>query len=154
MNPSLEVFCNRGTSGIDGSTSTAIGCAVVNTKQTTFITGDLSFFYDSNALWNNYRPKNFRIIVVNNEGGGIFRILPGPKNTDNFDYFFETKHNLTAKQLCEMYDFEYVTADDEGSLETALKSFYNKSNQPRLLEVFTPRTENDSILLDYFKFVK
>nr|WP_321243702.1 thiamine pyrophosphate-binding protein [uncultured Psychroserpens sp.] len=154
MNPSLEVFCNRGTSGIDGSTSTAIGCAVVNTKQTTFITGDLSFFYDSNALWNNYRPKNFRIIVVNNEGGGIFRILPGPKNTDNFDYFFETKHNLTAKQLCEMYDFEYVTADDEGNLETALKSFYNKSNQPRLLEVFTPRTENDSILLDYFKFVK
>nr|WP_321225757.1 thiamine pyrophosphate-binding protein [uncultured Psychroserpens sp.] len=154
MNSSLEVFCNRGTSGIDGSTSTAIGCAVANAKQTTFITGDLSFFYDSNALWNNYIPKNFRIIVVNNQGGGIFRILPGHKNTDNFDYFFETKHHLTAKQLCEMYGFEYVTASNEQDLDVALKSFHNKSKQPRLLEVFTPRTENDSILLDYFKFIK
>ena len=154
MNYSLEVFCNRGTSGIDGSTSTAIGCAVANAKQTTFITGDLSFFYDSNALWNNYIPKNFRIIVVNNQGGGIFRILPGHKNTDNFDYFFETKHHLTAKQLCEMYGFEYVTASNEQDLDVALKSFHNKSKQPRLLEVFTPRTENDSILLDYFKFIK
>ncbi|MFT5847261.1 MAG: 2-succinyl-5-enolpyruvyl-6-hydroxy-3-cyclohexene-1-carboxylate synthase [Psychroserpens sp.] len=154
MNPSLDVFCNRGTSGIDGSTSTAIGAAVAGSKQTTFITGDLSFFYDSNALWNNYIPKNFRIIVVNNEGGGIFRILPGHKNTDNFDYFFETKHHLTAKQLCDMYSFEYTTAHNEQELETALKPFYSKSKQPRLLEVFTPRTENDSILLDYFKFVK
>ncbi|MFT5243317.1 MAG: 2-succinyl-5-enolpyruvyl-6-hydroxy-3-cyclohexene-1-carboxylate synthase, partial [Psychroserpens sp.] len=144
MNPSLEVYCNRGTSGIDGSTSTAIGCAVANTKQTTFITGDLSFFYDSNALWNNYIPDSFRVIVVNNEGGGIFRILPGHKNTDNFECFFETKHHLTAKHLCEMYGFEYVTARDEKDLETALKLFYNKSKQPKLLEVFTPRTENDS----------
>jgi 2-succinyl-5-enolpyruvyl-6-hydroxy-3-cyclohexene-1-carboxylate synthase len=154
MNTSLEVFCNRGTSGIDGSTSTAIGCAVAHTKQTTFITGDLSFFYDSNALWNNYIPKNFRIVVVNNEGGGIFRILPGHKNTDNFDYFFETKHHLTAKQLCDMYGIEYVKAHNEYDLDVVLKSFYSKSKQPRLLEVFTPRTENDSILLDYFKFVK
>jgi 2-succinyl-5-enolpyruvyl-6-hydroxy-3-cyclohexene-1-carboxylate synthase len=154
MNPSLKVYCNRGTSGIDGSTSTALGYAVVSERQTIFITGDLSFFYDSNALWNNYIPKNFRIIVINNEGGGIFRILPGHKNTDNFDYFFETKHHLTAKQLCEMYGFEYTTAHNELELEGALKPFYNKSKQPRLLEVFTPRTENDSILLDYFKFVK
>ncbi|MCB0447171.1 MAG: 2-succinyl-5-enolpyruvyl-6-hydroxy-3-cyclohexene-1-carboxylate synthase, partial [Gelidibacter sp.] len=65
---SIEVFCNRGTSGIDGCTSTAIGCAVSSKKQTVFITGDLSFFYDSNALWNNYIPNNFRIIIVNNQG--------------------------------------------------------------------------------------
>ncbi|OUS00828.1 2-succinyl-5-enolpyruvyl-6-hydroxy-3-cyclohexene-1-carboxylic-acid synthase [Flavobacteriales bacterium 33_180_T64] len=154
MNATLEVYCNRGTSGIDGSTSTAIGCAVVNTKQTTFITGDLSFFYDSNALWNNYIPKNFRIIIINNNGGGIFRILPGDKNTDNFDYFFETTHNLTAKQLCEMFQFEYSTVHNEEDLQMTLKSFYSKSKQPRLLEIFTPRTENDAILLDYFKFVK
>ncbi|WP_040278448.1 2-succinyl-5-enolpyruvyl-6-hydroxy-3-cyclohexene-1-carboxylate synthase [Psychroserpens damuponensis] len=154
MNPTLEVFCNRGTSGIDGSTSTALGCAVANVKQTTFITGDLSFFYDSNALWNNYIPNNFRIILINNQGGGIFRILPGDKNTNNFDNYFETTHQLTAKQLCEMYGFECVTAHNDQDLETALKSFYNKSKQPRLLEVFTPRTENDTILLDYFKFVK
>ncbi|WP_204345330.1 2-succinyl-5-enolpyruvyl-6-hydroxy-3-cyclohexene-1-carboxylic-acid synthase [Psychroserpens algicola] len=154
LNPTLDVFCNRGTSGIDGSTSTAIGCAVAKTKQTTLITGDLSFFYDSNALWNNYIPKNFRIILINNQGGGIFRILPGHKNTENFDYFFETKHQLTAKQLCEMFQFEYTTAHDEEQLETSLKTFYKKSKHPRLLEVFTPRTINDEVLLDYFNVIK
>ena len=151
---SIEVFCNRGTSGIDGSTSTAIGAAVVINRRTTFITGDLSFFYDSNALWNNYIPINFRIIVVNNEGGGIFRILPGHKNTDNFDTYFETKHHLTARHLCEMYGFEYHKASDESSLEKELESFYDISKKPKLLEVFTPSRRNDDILLDYFKFIK
>ncbi|WP_460219095.1 2-succinyl-5-enolpyruvyl-6-hydroxy-3-cyclohexene-1-carboxylic-acid synthase [Psychroserpens sp. MEBiC05023] len=154
MNPTVNVYCNRGTSGIDGSTSTAIGCAVAHQRPTVFITGDLSFFYDSNALWNNYIPKNFRIILINNNGGGIFRILPGHKNTANFDCFFETKHQLTAKQLCEMFQFEYKTAHNEEDLELSLNQFYKESNRPQLLEVFTPRTENDEILLNYFKFIK
>ncbi|WP_431134486.1 2-succinyl-5-enolpyruvyl-6-hydroxy-3-cyclohexene-1-carboxylic-acid synthase [Psychroserpens mesophilus] len=154
LNPSIEVFCNRGTSGIDGSTSTAIGCAVVANKQTTFITGDLSFFYDSNALWNNYIPNNFRIIVINNQGGGIFRILPGHKNTENFDDYFETTHHLTAQHLCEMYKIQYRTASNETALSESLKGFFNKSKTPRLLEVFTPRTVNDAILLDYFDYIK
>ncbi|MEF3078863.1 2-succinyl-5-enolpyruvyl-6-hydroxy-3-cyclohexene-1-carboxylic-acid synthase [Winogradskyella poriferorum] len=150
----ITVFCNRGTSGIDGSTSTAVGAAVANKQRTTFVTGDLSFFYDSNALWNNYIPKNFRIIVLNNEGGGIFRILPGHKNTENFDTYFETKHHLTAKQLCEMYGFEYSKATDEETLNKELDKFYNVSKQPKLLEIFTPSTINDEVLLNYFKFIK
>ncbi|PTX62802.1 2-succinyl-5-enolpyruvyl-6-hydroxy-3-cyclohexene-1-carboxylate synthase [Kordia periserrulae] len=152
IDSSIELFCNRGTSGIDGSTSTAIGTAMVAQKQTVIITGDLSFFYDSNALWNNYIPKNFRIILVNNNGGGIFRILPGNKNTANFDTYFETIHPHTAKQLAEMYHFEYLTASDTASLQTVLKTFYDESEQPKLLEVFTPRTANDVTLIDYFKF--
>ncbi|NRD23756.1 2-succinyl-5-enolpyruvyl-6-hydroxy-3-cyclohexene-1-carboxylate synthase [Winogradskyella litoriviva] len=151
---SIEVFCNRGTSGIDGSTSTAIGAAIAKNKQITFVTGDLSFFYDSNALWNNYIPNNFRIIVINNEGGGIFRILPGNKNTENFDTYFETKHNLTAKQLCEMFDFEYCTAHNNEELEKQLDNFAGVSNQPKLLEIFTPSRSNDEILLNYFKYIK
>ncbi|WP_034059130.1 2-succinyl-5-enolpyruvyl-6-hydroxy-3-cyclohexene-1-carboxylic-acid synthase [Lacinutrix jangbogonensis] len=154
LNKSLEVFCNRGTSGIDGSTSTAIGAATASKLQTTFITGDLSFLYDSNAFWNNYIPNNFRVIVVNNEGGGIFRILPGHKNTKNFDQYFETKHNLTAKQLCEMYNFEYKTASNENELSHALDTFYNETLKPKLLEVFTPSKENDTILLNYFSKIK
>ena len=150
----ITVFCNRGTSGIDGSTSTAVGAAVANKQRTTFVTGDLSFFYDSNALWNNYIPKNFRIIVLNNEGGGIFRILPGHKNTENFDTYFETKHHLTAKQLCEMYGFEYSKATGEEALNKELDKFYNVSKQPKLLEIFTPSTINDEVLLNYFKFIK
>lgn len=154
LNKTLEVFCNRGTSGIDGSTSTAVGFASSTKEQTIFITGDLSFFYDSNALWNEYIPSSFRIILINNNGGGIFRILPGHKNSDNFDEFFETKHDLTAKQLCEMYQFEYQTASNKEELKTRLSEFYSGSNKPKLLEIFTPRTLNDSVLLDYFEFVK
>ena len=151
LNTSFKVFCNRGTSGIDGSTSTAIGAAIVGNAPTTLITGDLSFFYDSNALWNDYIPDSFRIILINNSGGGIFRILPGKEETDNFSRFFETKHNLSATQLCEMYGFDYIRAKDEKETQSGLKMLYENSGKPKLLEVFTPRTVNDSILIDYFK---
>ncbi|MBU2929777.1 2-succinyl-5-enolpyruvyl-6-hydroxy-3-cyclohexene-1-carboxylic-acid synthase [Winogradskyella psychrotolerans] len=154
LGKTIDVFCNRGTSGIDGSTSTAIGASTVSEKRTTFITGDLSFFYDSNALWNNHIPKTFRIIVINNEGGGIFRILPGNKNTENFDRFFETKHHLSAKQLCEMYSLEYSAAKDEKQLEEQLETFYKGTKHPKLLEIFTPSRINDKILLDFFKYIK
>ncbi len=153
LNKTLQVFCNRGTSGIDGSTSTSVGCAVVNENPTVFLTGDLSFFYDSNGLWNNYIPKNFRIIVINNQGGGIFRILPGNKNTENFDKFFETKHDLNAKYLSKMYGFEYLNATSEKQIKNKLEVFYNESEGPKLLEIFTPRTINDEILLKYFEFI-
>ena len=154
LNKTVEVYCNRGTSGIDGSTATAIGCAVSRNKPTLCITGDLSFLYDSNALWNNYIPKNFRVIVVNNQGGGIFRILPGHKNTENFDTYFETSHNLTAKHLCHMYGFKYEVASTEDALATSLKSFYLDEEQPKLLEIFTPKAINDKVLLNYFQFIK
>jgi 2-succinyl-5-enolpyruvyl-6-hydroxy-3-cyclohexene-1-carboxylate synthase len=154
FNKSIKIFCNRGTSGIDGCTSTAIGAAVASNKETVFITGDLSFLYDSNALWNNYTPSNFKIIVINNGGGGIFRILPGEKNTDNFDAFFETKHQVTAVHLCKMYDLEYTMIDRESELNKSLKSFFSSSNKPKLLEIFTPSEVNDQVLLEYFNFLK
>lgn len=153
LDASLKVFCNRGTSGIDGSTSTAIGAAVVSEQPVTFITGDLSFFYDANALWNNYIPNTFRVILINNSGGGIFRILPGDKNSPNFDTFFETTHNLTAVQLCQMHGFDYNDVANESDLESKLTAFFRESNRPALLEIKTPRTLNDTVLLDYFKAV-
>jgi 2-succinyl-5-enolpyruvyl-6-hydroxy-3-cyclohexene-1-carboxylate synthase len=155
IDPSIEVYCNRGTSGIDGSTSTAIGAAVSSfgraKKQTVFITGDIGFLYDSNALWNQYIPKNFKIILINNGGGGIFRILPGHEETPVFNTFFETSHCLTAEHLAKMYGFEYSIASNETSLETRLIALYAQNDKPSILEIFTPTLENDSILLQYFK---
>lgn len=151
VDPTIEVFCNRGTSGIDGSTSTAIGAAFTSKKETILITGDISFLYDSNALWNNYIPKNFKIILLNNGGGGIFRILPGHQETPVFNTFFETSHCLTAEHLVKMYQFEYFTASDETSLENSLQEFYSQKGKPSILEIFTPTLENDKILLQYFK---
>ena len=151
IHPSIEVYCNRGTSGIDGSTSTAIGAAVANEKQTVLITGDISFLYDSNALWNNYIPKNLKIILINNGGGGIFRILPGHNETPVFNTFFETSHCLTAEHLAKMYGFEYAIASDETSLTDGLHKMYAQNDKPYILEIFTPTRTNDSILLQYFR---
>jgi len=152
MNKNVDTFCNRGTSGIDGSTSTAIGASLMNEKQTIFITGDISFFYDSNALWNNYIRSDFRIILINNAGGGIFRIISGPTDTNAANYF-ETTHKLNASSLCKMFDVEYVFAKSEIELKNQLGDFYNESKKPKLLEVFTPKEINDSILKDYFKYL-
>ena len=151
IDPSIEVFCNRGTSGIDGSTSTAIGAAVANTKQTTLITGDVSFLYDSNALWNNYIPKNFKIILINNGGGGIFRILPGHEETEVFNTFFETSHCLTAEHLAKMYGFNYQIASNETSLQHAITNLFSQNDAPTILEIFTPTRQNDAVLLQFFK---
>ena len=151
INPSIQVFCNRGTSGIDGSTSTAIGAAAANDRPTVLIAGDIGFLYDSNALWNEYTPKNFKIILINNGGGGIFRILPGHEEKPVFNKFFETSHCLTAEQLAKMYGFEYSIASNEATLETSLKALFAQNEKPSILEVFTPTLENNNILLQYFK---
>jgi 2-succinyl-5-enolpyruvyl-6-hydroxy-3-cyclohexene-1-carboxylate synthase len=151
---SLKTFCNRGTSGIDGSTSTSVGAAVASDKPVLFITGDLSFFYDSNALWNDHIPANYRIILLNNNGGGIFRILPGNKYSENFDTFFETTHELQAKPVCELHGFDYSKASNEKEIEHELKAFFDASEKPKLLEIFTPRKMNDKVLLEYFSFMK
>lgn len=151
---SIEVFCNRGTSGIDGSTSTAIGAAVGSRKQNVFITGDISFLYDSNALWNSYIPKDFKIILINNGGGGIFRILPGHEEKPVFNTYFETSHHLTAEHLAKMYQLNYFTASDIDSLENNLALLLSDNNLPGILEVFTPTFENDLILKQYFKELK
>lgn len=151
IDSSIEVFCNRGTSGIDGSTSTAIGAAVGSGKTTILITGDISFLYDSNALWNSYIPKNFKIILFNNGGGGIFRILPGHEESPVFNTFFETTHNYTAEHLAKMFGFNYQSACDEKSLDTLLSTWFETNDEPAILEVFTPTQLNDTILLNYFK---
>ncbi len=153
MDASLQVYCNRGTSGIDGSTSTAVGASVFYERPTLLITGDLSFFYDSNGLWNNYTRSDFRIILVNNAGGGIFRILPGSEDSPEFSRYFETHHGLTAEQLAKMYNFEYEMADDEDKLKRSLTHFYDSSDKPKILEILTPRLRNDRILLGYFDFI-
>jgi 2-succinyl-5-enolpyruvyl-6-hydroxy-3-cyclohexene-1-carboxylate synthase len=80
----IEVFANRGTSGIDGCVSTAVGQSLSTDKLVFLFVGDVAFFYDRNALWNRYLPNNLRIILLNNHGGGIFRMIDGPsKQPDN-----------------------------------------------------------------------
>jgi 2-succinyl-5-enolpyruvyl-6-hydroxy-3-cyclohexene-1-carboxylate synthase len=153
IDPSVTVFCNRGTSGIDGSTSTAIGASIYNLEPTLLITGDLSFLYDSNGLWNKNIRSDFRIIVFNNDGGGIFRILPGQEDTETFETFFETTHTVDIAKLCSAFDILHEKVDNEEILEKALINFYKSSKNPKLLEIKTPRLINNKILLSYFDFI-
>lgn len=153
-NSSNPIFCNRGTSGIDGSTSTAIGACIASGDNTVMITGDISFFYDSNALWNANMPNNFRIILINNGGGNIFKFIPGPSDTDVVEDYFETKHHLTAEHLAKMYNFEYQVVSNLSDLEDSYKEFYAESDRPKILEIDTRNSANDSILRTYFSNIK
>ncbi|MFY7734253.1 MAG: 2-succinyl-5-enolpyruvyl-6-hydroxy-3-cyclohexene-1-carboxylic-acid synthase [Bacteroidia bacterium] len=131
----LTVFCNRGTSGIDGCTSTALGAALVNNKITTLITGDLAFFYDRNAFWNNYIPNNLRVILLNNNGGGIFNLIDGPSSAPELDKFFLTKHTLKAKNLAVDFGLIYENCTSQNELDKALNSFFEPSETVKILEL-------------------
>jgi 2-succinyl-5-enolpyruvyl-6-hydroxy-3-cyclohexene-1-carboxylate synthase len=155
--PRIDYYGNRGTSGIDGSTSTAVGASVANQdKLHVLITGDISFFYDSNALWNSYLGKNLRIILINNSGGGIFRIIPGPSTSPQRDTFFEATHETNAEGLCNSFNVNYQAVNSIFALQTILTDFFTESlnQRPKVVEIFTPREKNAEVLNEYFQFIK
>lgn len=154
---SVTYYSNRGVSGIDGSTSTAAGISYANQEQLNIlISGDLSFVYDINALWNNNLTENLRIIVINNGGGGIFRIIPGPDQSNAVDDFFEVGNNASIEQLVQAHQINYYFASTESELDTELNKFYAPQNNKKaaVLEIATPNTLNPIVLKDYFKDLK
>ncbi len=148
-----EHYANRGTSGIDGCTATAIGHALTTNKQLTLITGDVAFLYDSNAFWNNRLPDNIKIIILNNQGGNIFRIIPGPEGQKSLETYQETVHNLNARGVADTFKIEYQSAHGKEELRKILPGFFNKRERA-ILEIFTPRLESPEVLKDYFKAIK
>lgn len=147
----IEVFANRGTSGIDGSLSSAVGCALKTDKIVTCLIGDMSFFYDRNAFWNSYLPDNLRVILINNHGGNIFRIIDGPNKQPEVGEYFETKQNSTAEYFCKENDVEYVKVFDETSLENALNLLHQKSSRPVVIEVEVDGYRNTDVFAAYKK---
>lgn len=151
-NPGLKYNSNRGTSGIDGTVSTAAGAAFKNSQPTTLITGDLAFFYDSNGLWNKYLSDDLRIIIINNEGGGIFRFIDGPSETEVLEQYFETTHQTNAEGIASTFGLKYFKAKNQEELVRSLESFYHPQNKTAsILEIFTPREKNAVILKEYFR---
>ena len=148
-----HMFANRGTSGIDGSTSTAIGSSVNSDSPVVLITGDLSFFYDINALWNKHIPPSFRIIIINNGGGGIFKILAGFKQNNIFSEFIETKHNLSARSIAKMFNLNYSRVSTKFGLNLSLRTFFKNSKKPKILEIKTSGIKSAKILKDYFRYL-
>jgi 2-succinyl-5-enolpyruvyl-6-hydroxy-3-cyclohexene-1-carboxylate synthase len=154
---SIHYRCNRGTSGIDGSTSTACGAAIVKPETWhTLITGDMSFFYDSNALWNHLLTPNLRIFMINNAGGGIFKIIPGPKSTAELDDFFVFNHQFSAENICKAFQVEYTSVKSIEEIENQMTDFYAyaEDGRPKLMEIFTSSAINDQELDAFFEKVR
>lgn len=148
----VEVCGNRGTAGIDGSLSTAIGYASASEKPNFILIGDLSFFYDMNALWMNNIGSNVRIFLLNNGGGEIFQTLPGFDMNSRTHQAVTGAHSTTAKGWAQERGFTYLAANNQEELDEALPLFTHleQAERPMLLEVFTDREEGVKVYKEYF----
>lgn len=139
----LALHCNRGVNGIEGSLSTAVGHALGCSKEMVVcLIGDLSFFYDLNALWNVDLPRNLRIVLFNNGHGQIFDALPGLSASPALTRYISATHHTSARGLAQSFELTYLTAHDEASLQTACSTLLQSQERASLLEIFTPAGGN------------
>lgn len=152
----VEVLSNRGTNGIEGSLSTALGYATASDKLNFIFIGDLSFFYDMNALWNANYGSNVRILLLNNAGGEIFHALPGLEMQDNSRRFITAIHRTSARAWAEDRGFQYLSVHNEEELDQAVEIFTQPSitSQPMLMEVFTEKDKDIEHLKTYYHNLK
>ena len=147
-----SVYCNRGVNGIDGSLSTAAGFSVVTEENVFCVIGDLSFFYDQNALWNQNLQGNFRILLLNNGKGGIFNLLRGLEQSSARDQFVAAEHHTSAEGICQQNNVKYLKATNMEELQQGISTLLNiNSSRPVLLEVFTDPAEDELVFRDYYR---
>ena len=150
LDPSIDVYCNRGTNGIDGSVSTFAGQAAISGKTSFLIIGDLSFFYDMNGLWNRYVGKNVRILLNNNGCGEIFYYTGNIKSAGmlpNLHKHIGAVHDTEAKGWVESIGFKYLSARTKEEYDAALQEFLSEdSDCPIFLEVFTDKEVNTELM--------
>lgn len=147
----IQIFANRGTSGIDGILSSAVGNALSTNQLVICLIGDVSFFYDRNAFWNIYLPANLRIILLNNQGGNIFRIIDGPNRQAELKDYFVTEQNLSAQRTCEDSGVQYTKVTNDEELEKSLHTFFEIALQPKLLEVMVDGEKSAEVFREYKK---
>ncbi|MBL0127309.1 MAG: 2-succinyl-5-enolpyruvyl-6-hydroxy-3-cyclohexene-1-carboxylic-acid synthase [Flavobacteriales bacterium] len=147
-------YSNRGTSGIDGCTSTAIGAAFATQRPTTLITGDTAFLYDSNAFWNEHLSPYLRIIVIDNGGGNIFRFIEGPDKDPELLKWFEAPHGRDPLALSRSFDLPCYEAKDMASLKSGIEQLYRDHEKPAVLVVRTNAEVSPKVLREYFKNLK
>lgn len=153
--PGIQYESNRGTSGIDGSTSTALGTAIANPdKQQVLISGDISFIYDSNALWYHPFPANFKMIVIQNYGGGIFNIIAGPAESKQRERYFEAKQVKSPAAIAAAYGLQSKVLTSLSELMDELPLFFEPTSKINVLEIQTDDLHNAQDLAHYFQFLR
>lgn len=150
----IEVFSNRGTSGIDGCTSTAIGHAIGSDTLHVLITGDVAFLYDRNAFWNNYVPKNLRVIVLNNHGGAIFSMIDGPGSLPEVGEFFTTRQPHGARIVAEEFGLGYQKVISMEDTEGALADLFKPSDRAKILEFESSSSNAKEVFLKFKEHIK
>ncbi|MEN7549804.1 2-succinyl-5-enolpyruvyl-6-hydroxy-3-cyclohexene-1-carboxylic-acid synthase [Rapidithrix thailandica] len=150
----VKVFANRGTSGIDGSSSTAVGHALANPGVTNIlVTGDMAFFYDRNAFWHQYPLPNVKVFLMNNQGGVIFRMIDGPARQPELEEYFETKQTLEARHLAEEHEFTYYQAGNQLEFQKQLQEFLQNQTAPSIFEVKTDKIKSKEAFVSYKKHI-
>ncbi len=149
-----SIECNRGVSGIDGATSTAVGAHIYYDDNTLLITGDMSAQYDIGALALKEITPRFKMAVLNNKGGGIFRYIKSTSKLDECEQCFSAMINLPLRQLAEAYGFAYFEATDKISLDKSFGLFAAEDRRPAILNIITPPDVNTETLNKFFNSQK
>ena len=151
LDPSIQVYCNRGVNGIDGCMSTYIGQTAVTDKLSFLIIGDLTFFYDMNALWNRYVGKNVRIMLINNSGAALFHFNQGLKNFPTLNENVAAEHNATAEGWAESLNIKYLSSKNKEEFDNNLEVFLDATiDKPIIFEVFTRKEEDAKMQHEFY----
>ena len=142
LNPAIKVFSNRGTSGIDGCTSTAVGYHRASGQPCVLLTGDVAFFYDRNAFWPSAPGPGFKVCLLNNSGGQIFNMIDGPKDRKEARKLFIGDQPLDARHLCSESGIHYIDGRSVNGIKEALDEFFKPRSVATVLEIFTEPDEN------------
>lgn len=141
LNESIQTFSNVAAFGIDGCLSTIVGQSVATNQLCFHITGDLSFYYDMNALGIRHIKNNLRILLVNNNGGAEFKLSSLQEKTDVSTYIAADNHFKTAKGWAETNNFNYISAHNKEEFNANVAMFTSQSEKPILFELFTNSNE-------------
>ena len=133
-----RIECNRGVNGIDGATSTAIGASMTYDGITLLVTGDMSAQYDLGALAAPGIPPRFRMAVLNNSGGGIFRLIKSTRDIPEMERWLAGDVRLPLRQLADGFGFDYYEVTDEETLRRCVGSFFADRERPAILNIITP----------------
>ncbi len=150
----IHVFVNRGTSGIDGCTSTAVGHTLVSDVPNFLITGDMALFYDRNAFWHNYTLPNLHIILLNNHGGSIFNMIDGPSALPEKEEYFITRQALNAENLAREFKFEYLKLDSLKKWKNTLIDFFQFNGKTKILEIESDASLNRGVFEKFKKQIR
>ncbi len=146
------VCCNRGVNGIEGTLSTASGYSCVTDDMVLCVIGDLSFFYDQNALWNQNLRGNLRVLLMNNGKGGIFNMLNGLEQSSARDRYVAASHTTTAEGICHQNGVTYLSAHCLDEMQKGIDRLLEmQSVSPVVLEVFTEASEDERVYREYYR---